>query len=106
LEKGFGEIISDMAIKKMGMVKMVAIMNFFNSFLYVFTSALSSTSFGTRSIPQIGQLPGSFFSISGCIGHVKTVFLTAEGCSTKSIPHTGQSPGLLYVLSPSQCMGQ
>ncbi len=32
--------------------------------------SFSFTSTGTRFIPHLGQLPGSFFTISGCMGQV------------------------------------
>src|SRR5690606_2218041 len=100
--------ISLIAIKKMGKVNAVAIQYFFNSFLYVFSSAELSASIGTKSIPQIGHEPASSFTTSGCMGQVHcSEWVDDKFCSsTKSIPQTGQSPGLLYVLSPSQCMGQ
>ena len=92
----------------MGNVNATAIQNFLDSFLYVFSSAELSASIGTKSIPQIGQSPASSFTTSGCIGHVHcSEFVIDKFCSsTKSIPQTGQSPGLLYVFSPSQCIGQ
>ncbi len=82
---------------KIGIVKATAIQNIFNSLLYVFSSAELSASIGTKSIPQIGQAPGSSLTISGCIGQVHCSAVVADKLtsSTKSIPHTGQSPDLL-----------
>jgi hypothetical protein len=50
---------------------------------------------GSRAIPQIGQLPGSERTISGCIGQVYSVRLAGGGiifCSSAT-PHFGQLPG-------------
>ena len=70
-----------------------------------FSSAAAVTVRGSRAIPQIGQLPGSKRTISGCIGQVYSTLLAARGVSGSSaIPHFGQAPGLVSRTSGS--MGQ
>jgi hypothetical protein len=50
-------------------------------------------------IPQVGQVPGSALTTSGCIGHVHDD--AAMGMSF--IPHVGQVPG--SALTTSGCIG-
>jgi len=56
---------------------------------------LRVTVLGSSAIPQIGQEPGSPRTISGCMGHVYSVFVAGAAAMTGSsaIPHFGQSPG-------------
>src|SRR5690606_26962015 len=92
---GLEGIISDMAIMKIGSVNATAIQNLLRSFLYVFSSSEISGSTRTKSIPQMGQDPGSSETTSGCIGQVYWVAVgRTEASLTRSIPQTGQSPGL------------
>ena len=44
----------------------------------------SEASAGSSAMPQIGQLPGPTWRISGCIGQVKMVPGAAAGCFTAS----------------------
>src|SRR5205823_8386897 len=59
-----------------------------------------STSFvvvlrGSSAMPQIGHVPGWARTISGCMGHVYSVRLFAEGISgSNAIPQLGHAPGL------------
>ena len=58
---------------------------------------------GSSAMPQIGQLPGTSRTISGCIGQVHSVFVTtaAEISGSSAIPHFGQAPGLALTTSGS-----
>jgi len=38
-------------------------------------------SFGSSAIPQIGQLPGPIWTISGCIGQVNSIWDLGSGIS-------------------------
>src|SRR5574340_1607103 len=61
-----------------------------------FNSVLSSVVAlrGSRAMPQIGQLPGSLRTTSGCIGQVYSTAPGADGDSGSSaMPHFGQLPG-------------
>ena len=52
------------------------------------------TTRGSSAMPQIGQEPGASRTISGCIGHVHSVFVTgATVTGSSAIPHFGQAPG-------------
>ena len=44
----------------------------------------SETSAGSSAMPQIGQLPGPTWRISGCIGQVKIVPAGAAGAGLES----------------------
>jgi len=72
-----------------------------------FNSALSSAGAlrGSSAIPQIGQLPGSLRTTSGCIGQVYSTAPGAGGDSGSSaMPHFGQFPGAGWRISG--CIGQ
>ena len=57
---------------------------------------------GSSAIPQIGQAPGASRTISGCIGHVHSVFVTgATSTGSSAIPHFGQAPGPFWRTSGS-----
>src|SRR6266576_187421 len=59
-----------------------------------FSSLPRLTVRGSSAIPQIGQFPGAVRTISGCIGHVHSVFVADNTVSgSKAIPHFGQGPG-------------
>src|ERR1019366_103434 len=62
------------------------------------SSGLSSATVtvrGSSAMPQIGQLPGSARTISGCIGQVysRLVAGSAGDSGSSAIPHLGQGPG-------------
>ena len=62
------------------------------------SSGLSSSTVtvrGSSAMPQIGQLPGSARTISGCIGQVYSVRLVVRvgDSGSSAIPHFGQGPG-------------
>ena len=58
------------------------------------SSSIEVTVRGSSAIPQIGQLPGSARMISGCMGHVYSVFVSEAGVSgSRAIPHLGHGPG-------------
>ena len=60
---------------------------------------------GSRAIPQMGQLPGTSRTTSGCIGQTHSVRV-AGGCGlvgSRPIPHFGQVPGSSWRTSG--CMG-
>src|SRR5690606_38097006 len=63
---------------------------------------------GSSAMPQIGQLPGSSRTISGCIGQVHSVFVFVAGAvgvaRSSAMPHLGQAPG--RSDSTSGCIGQ
>ena len=50
---------------------------------------------GSSVIPQMGQLPGSWRLICGCIGQVKSVRVAGAVivAGSSAIPHFGQAPG-------------
>ena len=59
---------------------------------------------GSRAMPQIGQLPGASRTISGCIGHVYSIFVAgAAETGSKAMPHFGQLPGPCWRTSG--CIG-
>ena len=60
---------------------------------------------GSRAMPQIGQLPGSPRTISGCIGQVHSVFFdgAAGAFGSSAMPHLGHEPGPSF--STSGCIG-
>ena len=75
------------------------------------SSGCSSSSaemvFGSRAIPQIGQLPGASRTISGCMGQTHSIFdypETIGSTGSRAMPHFGQAPGLGSLISG--CMGQ
>src|SRR4030065_154345 len=71
-----------------------------------FNSVLSSDVAlrGSRAMPQIGQLPGSLRTTSGCIGQVYSTAPGADGDSVSSVtPHFGQVPGAGWGISG--CIG-
>ncbi len=53
---------------------------------------------GSSVIPQIGQLPGSWRLICGCIGQVKSVRVAGAVmvAGSSAIPHSGQAPGPIW----------
>jgi len=61
---------------------------------------------GSRAIPQMGHDPGASRTISGCIGHVHSVRVSAAVgvTSSSAIPHLGHEPG--RSDRTSGCMGQ
>src|SRR6185437_803400 len=65
-----------------------------------FSSSTAVTVRGSRAIPQIGQLPGSCLTISGCIGQVYSTLEDGTGVSGSSaIPQLGQGPCLVSRTS-------
>ena len=55
---------------------------------------------GSSAMPQMGQVPGSERTISGCMGQVYSVREAARGRSGSSaIPHEGQGTGLVSRTS-------
>ena len=73
------------------------------------SSGLSSSTVtvrGSSAMPQIGQLPGSARTISGCMGQVYSVLLagSAGDSGSSAIPHLGQGPG--PICRTSGHMGQ
>jgi hypothetical protein len=61
-----------------------------------FGGSSSVTCRGSRAIPQIGQLPGSERTISGCIGQTYSTRMASETVSgSRAIPHFGHAPGVL-----------
>jgi hypothetical protein len=55
-------------------------------------------------MPQIGQLPGPSRTISGCIGHVYSIFVAgAAETGSSAMPHFGQLPGPICRISG--CIG-
>ncbi len=71
-----------------------------------FSSSARVTVLGSSPMPQIGQLPGSLRTTSGCIGHTySTVESGTTGVTRSSaMPQSGQSPGPSFRTSG--CMGQ
>ena len=68
----------------------------------VSSSALIITA--SRAMPQIGQLPGSSRSTSGCIGQVYWCLGAAMLARSSAMPHFGQAPG--WLAWTSGCIGQ
>ena len=70
------------------------------------TGSSAVTVRGSSAIPQIGQVPGSLWTICGCIGQTHSVRMAAGVGATGSsaIPHFGQAPGLGWRTSG--CIGQ
>src|ERR1700680_4061862 len=65
-----------------------------------FSSSAAVTVPGSRAMPQMGHDPGPGRTISGCIGHVYSVRVAANGISGSSaMPQLGQGPGLLARTS-------
>jgi len=61
-----------------------------------FSSSIAVTVRGSSAMPQIGHDPGPGLIISGCMGHVYSVRVAANGVSGSSaIPQLGHGPGLL-----------
>ena len=61
-----------------------------------FGASLEATTRGSSAIPQIGQAPGRSRTISGCIGHVYSTFISAAGSErsgSRAMPHFGHEPG-------------
>jgi uncharacterized protein YraI len=49
---------------------------------------------GSKAMPQIGQVPGSSRTISGCMGQVYWTRVRAAGVAGSSaMPHFGQAAG-------------
>ena len=68
------------------------------------SSGLSSSTVtvrGSSAMPQIGQLPGSARTISGCMGQVYSSLVagSAGDSGSSAIPHLGQGPGPLCRTS-------
>src|SRR5689334_4185669 len=60
-----------------------------------FASSCTGMVLGSNAMPQMGQIPGSDRTISGCMGQVYSVLLFASGSAGSSaIPHLGQGTGL------------
>ena len=62
------------------------------------SSGLSSSTVtvrGSSAMPQIGQLPGSERTISGCMGQVysRLVAGSAGDSDSSAMPHLGHAPG-------------
>src|SRR5918994_5907220 len=96
--------MSDIARKSRGMDNATPIQN-----LRVIStsSGLASSSkvtvLGSSAMPQIGQLPGSERTISGCMGQTYSVL--TDGAETlagsSAIPHFGHAPGFDSCTSGS-----
>ena len=56
---------------------------------------------GSSVMPQIGQLPGSARTTSGCMGQVYSVLLAGSvgDSGSRAIPHFGQGPGPIWRTS-------
>ena len=53
-------------------------------------------------MPQIGREPGASRTISGCIGHVHSTFVTgATSTGSSAMPHFGHAPGPFWRTSGS-----
>ena len=68
------------------------------------SSGLSSASVivrDSRAMPQIGQLPGSFLTTSGCMGQVYSVVVAggAGDSGSRAMPHLGHGPGVGWRTS-------
>src|ERR1039458_10159218 len=90
-----GEIMLPMAIASNGAVSARLIQN---RRVMSRSSGLSSSTVtvrGSSAMPQIGQLPGSARTTSGCIGHVYSLLVlgSAGDSGSSAIPHLGQGPG-------------
>ena len=90
-----GDSMLPMAIAKSGAVNAKLIQN---RRVMSRSSGFSSSSEivrGSSAIPQIGQLPGSDRTISGCIGHVYSVLVanSAGDSGSRAIPQDGHGPG-------------
>jgi hypothetical protein len=70
------------------------------------TGSSAVTVRGSRAMPQMGQLPGSLRTISGCIGQTHSVRVAgSRGVSGSSaMPQLGQAPGPAWRTSG--CIGQ
>ncbi len=65
-----------------------------------FSSWVAVTVRGSSAIPQMGQLPGWSRTISGCMGQVYSVLVSATGVSGSSaIPQLGHGPGFSWCTS-------
>jgi len=96
--------ISDIAISRRGTVSAEQIQNrLFISRSSGFFSSSVVTVLGSSAIPQMGHEPGSPLTISGCMGHVYSVFVAGLAARTgsRAIPHLGQSPGPCWRTSGS-----
>ena len=60
------------------------------------------TTRGSSAIPQIGHDPEASRTISGCIGHVHSVFVSgAAVIGSSAMPHFGHAPGPCWWTSGS-----
>src|SRR5215204_5495973 len=74
--------ISNMARRNTGMVSGTEIRNRRIMSIYSGSGPSSNViSFGSSAIPQIGQLPGPIWTISGCIGQVYSIWDLGFGIS-------------------------
>lgn len=66
----------------------------------------ASTVRGSSAMPHLGQLPGPFFTTSGCMGHTYSTrdSWTGSVSGSSAMPHLGQAPGCDWRTSGS--MGQ
>ncbi len=93
--RGLPGIRSEIISARIGMVKTTEIQNLRLMSLSSGFSSSVTTLRGSRAIPQIGQLPGSERTISGCIGQVHSTRVAgaATVSGSRAIPHLGQAPG-------------
>jgi hypothetical protein len=68
-----------------------------------FPGAAADTLRGSSAIPQIGQLPGSSRTTSGCIGQTYSVLVVGSSIvsGSNAMPQTGQMPGPSCLTSGS-----
>src|ERR1700686_1738031 len=81
---------SDIATSRRGIVSAAEIQNrLVMSTSSGFFSSCAVTVLGSSAIPQIGHEPGSLLTISGCMGHVYSVFVAGVEAITGSsaMPH-------------------
>src|SRR5919108_2585128 len=89
-------IKSDMARKAIGTLSATEIQN---RRVISTSSGLASSSkvtvLGSSAMPQIGHEPGSWRTISGCMGQTYSVLTdgAATAAGSKAMPHLGQAPG-------------
>src|ERR671924_1259835 len=88
--------MSDIARKKIGAVSATEIQN---RRVISTSSGLASSSkvtvLGSSAMPQIGHEPGSWRTISGCMGQTYSVLTdgAAGAADSKAMPHFGHAPG-------------
>ena len=99
--------MSDMASSKRGTVRITLIQNRrVMSTSSGFAASSRLTVCGSRAIPQMGQVPGSDWTISGCMGQTYVLCVRGTGAVTgsRAMPQRGHAPGPAWRTSG--CMGQ